>query len=180
MALKPTEFRFQVAANGGSAQVNITYAANPVWSGNLAQTVPNLVPGHWDNDTTPVATAACSIDTPEVVDNTPEQIDVLVTLSVTEGDVCLVGINQTNNPTWVTETDPQYNPPTRIVYAGGSPDFDDVWDIVTQPLWNGQALLDRYNIDDNFGKTGPGTVYIKNGETCEFTARLWQYCPVIL
>jgi hypothetical protein len=44
--------------------------------------------------------------------------------------------------------------------------------ISSQPLWNGQALLDRYNIADN---PGAGEVYIAAGETVVFDVPVWLF-----
>jgi hypothetical protein len=168
MTLKPTQFRFQVAAtNSVSVQANIVMDGVPLWAGTLAHTQSSVDIGPWTNDETPYSSAACEINTPEVVTN-PQKLTKIFTISVTGGDIVLVGINQTNNPMFLNN-----------VYAGGNPDFSDMWDVDTQPLWNGQAILSRYTIDDNLGITGPGSILIKSGETCEFTAELWQYCPVI-
>ena len=51
-------------------------------------------------------------------------------------------------------------------------------DIVSQPLWNGQALTDRYNIAvnrDPIEPTGPGEVLIESGETVVFTLAVPQF-----
>jgi hypothetical protein len=181
MTLKPTQFRFQVTANNGvSAQAIITIDGAQLWSGSLAHTVTDDNVGQWTNDDTPYSTAACEINTPEVQNNSPQKLNNLFTISVTGGDIILVGINQTNNPTWEEQTNPEWNPPTQRVYIGGNPNFEDNWDVVTQPLWDGQVFLNRYTLSNNLGITGPGSILVKAGETCEFTGQLWQYCPVIL
>lgn len=180
MTLKPTQFRFQVAAtNSVSVQANIVMDGVPLWAGTLAHTQSNVNIGRWSNNTTPYSTAACEINTPEVVASNPQKLTKIFTISVTGGDIVLVGINQTNNPMWTQEPNPAPPPTTLFQYAGGNPDFSDMWDVDTQPLWDGQAILSRYTIGDNLGVTGPGSILIKSGETCEFTAELWQYCPVI-
>lgn len=176
MTLKPTQFRFQVTANDGvSAQAIITMDGSQLWSGSLAHTVTNVNVGKWTNDDTPYSTAACEINTPDVQNNNPQKFNKLFTISVTGGDIVLVGINQTNNPVFAEQTNPESNP-----YIGGNPNFDDNWDVVTQPLWDGQVFLNRYTLDDNLGITGPGSLLVKAGETCEFTGQLWEYCPVIV
>jgi len=48
-------------------------------------------------------------------------------------------------------------------------------DIVSQPLWNGTALLERYNLEYNRGPeqiTGPGEVQILAGETVTFDVQV--------
>ena len=47
-------------------------------------------------------------------------------------------------------------------------------DIVSQPLWNGQALIDRYNLADN-PSGEPGEVYIASGETVVFDVSVFLY-----
>lgn len=50
--------------------------------------------------------------------------------------------------------------------------------IVSQPLWNGQALLDRYDIAYNNGPiqiTGPGEVLIESGETVTFDVAVQNF-----
>ena len=50
--------------------------------------------------------------------------------------------------------------------------------ITSQPLWNGQALLDRYNITYNDGPvqvTGPGEVLIESGETVTFNVAVQNW-----
>jgi hypothetical protein len=44
--------------------------------------------------------------------------------------------------------------------------------ISSQPLWNGQALLDRYNIAET---PGAGEVYIADGETVVFDVPVWLF-----
>jgi len=180
MTLKPTQFRFQVAAdNGANAQVTITMDGVQLWTGSLAQTQPNVDVGQWTSNNEPYSTASCDINTPECVNNDPQTLNKLMTISVTGGSVVLVGILQTNNPSFVVETNPEWDTPTRTRYIGGNPNFSDMWDVDSQPLWDGQAILARYDINKNFGTTGPGSILVKSGETCEFDAELWQYCPVI-
>jgi hypothetical protein len=56
--------------------------------------------------------------------------------------------------------------------VAGTAENYSILNIISQPLWNGQALLDRYNIEYNQGPiqvTGPGEVFIDDGETCVFT-----------
>lgn len=194
MALKPTQFRFQVAAaDGSSVQVNITMDGNPLWSGSLAHTTDTVIRKFGFGDT-PYSTAACDIDMPvtgvpvtEAPRPAPERSNLtdsqsqnkLMTISVTGGDVVLTGIAQQYNPTWIEEFNPEGDPPTKWVYIGGNPEFSDWWNIVTQPLWNGVPDLIRYNIAQYLGISGPGSVRIMSGETCEFTAQIWNYCLVI-
>lgn len=71
-----------------------------------------------------------------------------------------------------TEQDPQWQ------WVPGNSDEFVTCDIVSQPLWNGEALLDRYNIVYNRGPdqiTGPGEILIYNGETVVFDAAIPLY-----
>jgi hypothetical protein len=181
MTQKNTEFRFQVtASNSASAQATITIDGNPLWAGSLDQTRPEVEPGQLTNDMVPFSGAACQIDLPEVQNNKPQKHNKIITISCTSGSIALVGINQQNNPMWEQVPNPNDPESPTYQYIGGNPNFSDFYGIVTQPLWNGVADLIRYNIEYNlYNKTGPGTVVIRAGETCEFTAALWDYCPVI-
>lgn len=189
MALKPTQFRFQVvAADGSSVQANITMDGNVLWSGSLAHTTDTVVRKYGFGDT-PYSTAACDIDMPvNGVNGAPtdraqddsQWQNKLITISVSGGDVVLTGIAQRYNPTFSEEPNPEGDPPTIIGYAGGNPDFSDKWNIITQPLWDGVPLLVRYDINQYLGHSGPGCVTIMSGETCEFTAQLYNYYVVIL
>ena len=52
--------------------------------------------------------------------------------------------------------------------------------VVSQPLWNGEALLDRYDISYNLGPaqvTGPGEILIEAGETVVFDMAVPLYNP---
>ena len=50
--------------------------------------------------------------------------------------------------------------------------------IVSQPMWNGQALLERYDIAYNNGPTqitGPGEVLVESGETVTFDVAVQKF-----
>jgi len=58
-----------------------------------------------------------------------------------------------------------------VAFIPGSADKFVYNDIVSQPSWNGQALLNRYDISinrDPLNPTGPGEVHILSGETVVF------------
>ena len=53
-----------------------------------------------------------------------------------------------------------------------------VCNIVSQPMWNGQALLERYDIAYNNGPiqvTGPGEILIESGETVTFDVAVQKF-----
>lgn len=182
MTLKTTQFRFQVsAADGVSAQATISMDGVQLWAGSLAHTRDMVEPQQWTNDDTPYSGADCEIDMPDTVSNTPAEYSKLFTIFVRGGTAVLVGINQTNNPKYGQEPNPKDpSGPMITVYVGGNPNLDDNWEIITQPLWDGVADLSRYDISKNLGVSGPGCLPIRNGETCEFSANLWSYCPVVV
>lgn len=180
MPLKATQFRFQVAADDGiSAQSTITIDGVTHWAGSLAKTQDVVHQTmELDYDTVPYSLAEFDIDVPAVSGSMPTHHLKTCTISITGGTVLMVGIAQTNNPIWQWVPNPSEPPPFIANYMGGNPEFSESFDIDTQPLWNGVALLNRYDIVYN-QETGAGAVYIESGETVEFTLDLWSYCPVI-
>jgi len=63
-------------------------------------------------------------------------------------------------------------------FVAGSADNFVICDIVSQPTWNGNVLLDRYDIQYNRGPiqvTGPGEVLIENGEVAVFDVAVHAY-----
>lgn len=67
---------------------------------------------------------------------------------------------------------------TKSVWVTGSADKTQFVDIVSQPLWNGVAKKDRYDIEYNQGPaqvTGPGALYLAAGETATFDIKVPKY-----
>lgn len=174
MPNKNTEFRFAVSsANGVATNTTINLNGQPWFNGLLNQTTAVIDPRTPDSECISVATGV--IDLPEYTGNTaPGKTDMIVSITVSGGDVLLGGIHQQNNPIF----GPSPNDPNVTIYLGGSSDMIDAYNISSQPLWNGVALIVRYDITGNYGITGPGAVIVKDGETCEFTAQFYDYCPV--
>ena len=61
---------------------------------------------------------------------------------------------------------------TAVGNTTGTADNFVICAISSQPLWNGQALLDRYNIAET---PGAGEVYIADGETVVFDVPVWLF-----
>lgn len=64
------------------------------------------------------------------------------------------------------------------VWIPGGVSENQIIDIISQPLWDGQALLIRYNIEYNQGPiaySGPGEVVIYNGETVSFNVAMPKF-----
>lgn len=181
MTAKATQFRFQVSSdNNVNTPVSINIDGATVWSGNLPKTVDHLDQTYALNYlSVPFSLAEFNIDVPDFNNNYPTKTLKTCSIAVTGGRVMLVGVAQTNNPTFGPV--PDWKNPGEFItgYIGGNPNFTVDYDIDTQPLWNGQAILDRYNINVNFGNYGPGAVFLESGDICEFTLELWCYCPVI-
>jgi hypothetical protein len=67
--------------------------------------------------------------------------------------------------------------PVWEVVAGTDTAFR-ITNIVSQPMWNGVALLDRYNIEYNNGPiqvSGPGAVLVDSNETAEFNVEIANF-----
>lgn len=182
MAIKNTKFNFQIQSNNSvSTLVTITLDGQEIWSGNLAQTRADigLNASCTDDDRPSSFTPEIALDFPVLLDQRPYTNNYIVTVSVSGGSAVLTGIHQQNNPVYEQQPDPLNPGQQKTVYIGGNPNFNDDWDVVTQPLWDGQPDLGRYVLADNLGITGPGMLWVRDQETCEFTTSLWCYCPVI-
>lgn len=65
-----------------------------------------------------------------------------------------------------------------VNFVPGTANTFVVCNIVTQPEWDGQAILDRYDISYNNGPnqvTGPGEVMMYDGETVVFDVAVTNY-----
>jgi len=155
---------FQVQnAPGNTNTVEIALNNATVYTGSLPETGPIITGG----DSYTLTNVTFDIDVPVTTGNS-----VTTTMAfsavVTGGTVQIedieanYSISSTNTG---TEEEPVYTP------VAGTADKFAIVNIVSQPLWNGVALVDRYNIEYNIGPiqiTGPGEVLINGDETVEF------------
>jgi hypothetical protein len=172
MTTKQIRMAFQVENNAGeTTTVQVQLNGVIKFNGTLPETGPLIIGGEsfsvtnitFDQD---IAIWASGNTTPV---NTP------LTVSVTGGSVVLERTDSNYNVTYTntgTEEDPVW------VDSAGNADTYQPCNIVEQPTWGGEALLDRYNIEDNIGPvqvTGPGQVEVYSGETVETVLAIARY-----
>jgi len=164
MATKQMSISFQVEnAPASTTTVEIALNGATVYTGSLPETGP-IITGGGDHTTTNIT---FDIDTPVTAQGNAPSI-MTFTAVVAGGTVQIEGIT-TNYNYSVINTGPEEAPVWEVV-AGTATEFKIV-NIVSQPMWNGEADLSRYNIEYNDGTvqaTGPGDVIIWNTETVEF------------
>jgi hypothetical protein len=163
-------------------QLKITLQAQPISGANVTcvisvngtecfnQSVPECDPIVL-NQTDPSETIQFDIDVPTwTAGNTAPTVTYPVSIAVTNGSIKIE--NFSNN--FAARFDPTAN----TVIAGSVDTWQGPNEIVSQPLWNGQALLERYDITYNRGPnqvTGPGEVLVQNGETVTFDLEIEKY-----
>lgn len=155
---------FQVQNVSESANtVEITLGGETVYTGSLLNTGPIITNG--DSHTT--TNISFNIDVPVATANSSTST-MTFSAAVTGATVRIEGISTNYNVSWI-DTGTTENPSSESV-AGTDTAFA-ITNIVSQPRWNGEPDLARYNIEYNNGPiqvTGPGAVLIYNGETVEF------------
>jgi hypothetical protein len=164
MATKQMNISFQVQNTLESTNtVTITLGGTTVYTGTLPETGPVIIGG----DSNPVTNITFDIDVPVLTSVGNFYSTLAFSAAVTGATVQIEQIatnyNLSRNNTGTAEA-PQW-----VLVAGNNTEFA-LTNIVSQPLWNGQADLNRYNIEYNNGPTifGPGQVLIFNGETVAF------------
>jgi len=164
MATKQMNISFQVNNNFNSTNaVEITLGNATIYTGTLPETGP-IITGGGSYTTTNITV---DIDVPVATSSTKTST-LPFSMSVAGGEVQVEDITTNYNYTAIN-TGTEENP-TWVPTAGTAEDFATV-DIVSQPLWNGVALIERYNIEYNQGPikiSGPGEVQINANETVEF------------
>jgi hypothetical protein len=138
-----------------------------VYTGSVPETGPIITGG--DSYTT--TTISFDIDVPVATANSLTST-MTFSATVAGGNVQIERISTNYNYTLVntgTEEAPVWE-----AVAGTDKGFITT-NITSQPLWDGIALLDRYNIEYNNGPiqfTGPGEVLINNDENVEFSVNV--------
>jgi hypothetical protein len=171
MATKQMNISFQAENEPESTNtVEITLNGVTVYTGSLPETGPIITGGG-----------------SYTVNNITFDIDVLVATAnsltstmtfaaaVAGGTVQIEDITTNYNVSWIntgTEEAPAWE-----AVAGTNTAFA-VTNITSQPMWNGVALIDRYNIEYNYGPTqisGPGEVIVYSNETVGFNVAVANF-----
>jgi hypothetical protein len=167
MANKQMNISFQVQnALGSTNTVTITLGGATVYTGTLPETGPIISGGSLISPT--VTNITFDIDVPVVTSLGNLTSTVTFSAAVTGATVQIEDIttnyNVSFNNTGTTEV------PVWVPVAGTDTAFA-ITNIVSQPQWNGQPDLSRYDIEYNNGpiqSSGPGEVMIFSGETVGF------------
>jgi hypothetical protein len=178
MAIKQMKVALQVQPQG-EADVEVSVTANGVQVFN--QAVPECGPVVL-NQPDPCEYVQFDIDVPVLapgniggVESLPGEVPVDLAITCTNGTIKIDYFSEN----FFLTTQPTGQPAN--TFAGSA----NVWRddpnykggpvrIISQPLWNGQAMLDRYNIDANEG-TGPGELLVGPGETLTLTVSVFKF-----
>jgi hypothetical protein len=165
MATKQMNIAFQVQnASGSSNTVEIALNGATVYTGTLPETGPVI---HGSGSYT-VTNITFDIDVPVVEALGNLTSTMAFSAAVTGATVQIEDITTNYNISFIntgTAETPVWDP------VAGTDTAFTLSNIASQPMWNGVALLDRYNIEYNNGPTqvtGPGEVLIYSGETAAF------------
>jgi len=164
MATKQMNISFQAENTPGMTNtVEITLNSATVYTGSLPETGPLIVGG----GSYTVNNITFDIDVPVATANSITSTEVF-SMVVNGGSVLISNISTNYSVSWTNTGTPEA--PVWEAVAGTNTEFA-VTDIVSQPMWNAVADLDRYNIEYNHGPTqitGPGAVLIYSNETVVF------------
>jgi hypothetical protein len=172
MTTKQIRMAFQVENNPGETNtVQVQLNGVTKFNGTLPVTGPLIIGG----ESFSVTTITFDQDVADwALDNTTP-VNTPLTVSVTGGSVVLQA-NESNYSIQHTNTGTK-EAPVWVASAGNAETYQ-ICNIVEQPTWGGEALLDRYNIEYNNGPvqvTGPGQVEIYSGETVETVLAIARY-----
>jgi hypothetical protein len=162
MTTKQIRMTFQAQNNTGetnSVQVQLNGVVK--FEGALPETGP-LVTG---DSSFSVTTITFDQDIADWAAENTDPVTVPLTISVTGGSVILQQTESNYNLIYINKG--TVEAPVWEAHAGKD-DTYQVCNIVEQPTWDGEALLDRYNIEYNNGPiqiTGPGQLKVYSGET---------------
>lgn len=167
MATKNLKFFFQVDSADGTTPVNVTI------NGNLFSLNHTRAEHDWSDDTTGAATATVAITADNFVVNQPDKPSTDVTIVVSGGDVLLQKLQQDYTMLFTGDSESGFTPTTST-----EGDFTtNGIDIISQPLFNGTADTERYDIAGHTASTGnpadlgPGNLEMRDGETVTFTVQ---------
>ena len=179
MTIKTLKARFQISeCDGSPGQALVTILANgtEVFAGYLGETVDIFPPQvYWTS--TPYAEAVFDLDIPDWQPDEPvsDTVSIPMQFSCAGGTIVLQGMY--SNYCANFERDP--NDPTKYIGTPGNANTFDLYNIVSQPLVNGQPELTRYNILCNLNITGPGCLPIFRGEIVTFDAAIQKFNDTI-
>ena len=172
-----SDLRFQVSNCEGSlgqALVIIKANGNEVFSGYLAETL-DYFPNKILSTLTPYSEAVFDLDVADWAPNESESINIPMEFTCTGGDLSLQGIYSNYSISY--EVDP--TDPAQYITIPGDADNFCLYNIDGQPLVNGENYPGRYNIIDNFGITGPGSIFIFRGEIVSIGAYIQKFNSAI-
>lgn len=161
MAIKQIKIALQ-AQPQGVADVGVSITANGVQAFN--QAVPECGPVVL-NEPDPCEYIEFDVDVPVLApgniggtESIPGWVPVTLNITCTNGTIKI----DTFSENFSLTTQPIGQP--KNTFAGSANVWRGPCEILTQPLWNGVAILNRYNLEANQG-TGPGELVIETGET---------------
>lgn len=166
MPNKTVKFTLQAEPNGDQ-DVNVLVSVDSVEVFN--QAVPAMGP--------------VELDTDEPSESFTFDLDVAASGNVGATETRNFGITATNGTAKIRIITCNFSASSEQVgnvfnLVPGSANAFVVCNIVSQPTWNGNVLLDRYDIQYNNGPiqiTGPGEVLIEDGEVAVFDVAVPAY-----
>lgn len=176
MTIKTLKARFQISdCDGSLGQALVTILANgtEVFTGYLAKTVDTF-PSQVEWTDTPYSEAVFDLDVPDWQPDEPASVNIPMQFSCAGGTIVLQGMY--SNYCISYEIDP--NDPTKYITIPGNVDTFTLYNIVSEPMVDGQPAWDRYNINVNVN-TGPGMLYMYRGEIVTFDASIQKFNDTI-
>jgi hypothetical protein len=179
MGTKQVQMEFQVVANDGvSANVTVTMGGIQKFSGALSHTA-EVMPQQVLDDQQPYSLVEFDLDVNNLPDPPGEPgqygqytTPIDVTITVTGGSINMQA-TETNYNAW-REFNPNYPPGDRFIIVPGSAGTSESLRIGSQPTWNGTALTDRYNFEDNVD-TGSGSLLVLENEIAAYQLSMTLY-----
>lgn len=165
MTTKQIKMTFQVQNNAGETNT-VLVQLNGVtkFEGSLPETGPLVVGG---GGTYSVTNITFDQDVADWSSTDVDPVNIPLTVVVTGGSISLEN-TESNYSATATNTG---TPETPVwISTPGDVNTYQTCNIVQQPTWNGEALLDRYNIEYNNGPiqvTGPGELVVYSSETVQ-------------
>ena len=164
MTTKQIRMNFQVENNVGQTNTVIVQLNGVTkFEGTLPETGPLILGG----GSYTVTNITFDQDVADWAPTDMDPVSIPLTVTVTGASISLENSEANYYRSSIntgTQEDPAWIP------VAGTADAYEICNIIEQPTWNGQALLDRYNIEYNNGPiqvTGPGELIIYSGETVQ-------------
>jgi hypothetical protein len=172
MATKQIQMAFQVQNNAGETNtVQVQLNGVTKFEGTLPETGPLIIGG----DAYSVTNITFDQDVEVVTASGPQTANVALSVTVSGGSISLED-TFANYTRTVINTGTAEEPVWTVV-PGTAENFV-LCNVIEQPTWNGEALLDRYNIEYNLGPvqvTGPGQLVVYPSETVQTTLAVGLY-----